>query len=124
MLAKGKWKPGLYLILAVLVISCFGFVEGVGAIVNIDSCRSLSANKAYKLIFNVTAPVDSNCFTDSGANITLDCDGHSISENETSCSSQAFAGQSKKTTANTKIALWKMNMRQILITEKSRAYEN
>lgn len=64
--------------ISLFLVGIFSLVGIVSAITNINSCQALSSNTKYNLTSNVTGAEDSHCFTDSGDNITLECNGYTI----------------------------------------------
>ena len=98
-------KRGL---LVVLILVFCGFVNAI----DITNCQSLSSNNIYDLTSNVTANINSHCFTGSGTNITLDCHGHSIIGNQSSTESYKWAFYitgSNLTVRNCVIDLWNLS---------------
>jgi hypothetical protein len=67
-------------LIGVFLIASLGIVSAV----DISTCQTLSADTTYDLTGNVTANVNSMCFSISQSNVTLDCNGYSIIGNSTS----------------------------------------
>lgn len=53
---------------------------------DISACQALSADTYYNITSNITATVNSTCFTTSGNNVTLECNGYTIFGNTTKSS--------------------------------------
>jgi len=79
------------IVILVLVLLCFVLFSGFVNAVSISACQALSSGTTYDVTANITAAVNSSCFTGAANNAVVDCHGFTIFGNYSSANFNKWA---------------------------------